>query len=134
MSRKLNLKKPKSLKTWLIPKLRKISIYWRGKNEAFNDAKVRLTVGKFKNGKPKERVLYECAHCAKEGLEGYYERHEVQADHINPVVSVEGFVDWNTYIESLFCSRDGYQILCEYHHDLKTFREDEQRVDKASKT
>lgn len=130
MSRKLSLKKPKTLKTWLIPRLRRISIYWRGRNEAINDAKVWVSMGKFKNGKPKTKVLFECAECARQGIDGYYERHDIQADHIIPVANTDGFQDWNSYIEALFCDKSNFQVLCKYHHDVKTLREQYERLDK----
>lgn len=115
MSRKLNLKKPKSLKTWLVPRLRRISIYWRGRNEAYHDARSEVNVGKFKNGKPKKKVLFECAHC-----NDFFDRKEVQADHIEDIAHVNGFTNWEDYITKLFCEKDGFQILCLDCHFMKS--------------
>jgi hypothetical protein len=51
-------------------------------------------------------------------------------DHIQPVVDEEiGFADFNTYIDRLFCSVDGFQVLCKQCHSAKTFFEQEIRKD-----
>jgi hypothetical protein len=42
-------------------------------------------------------------------------------DHIDPVVDPHtGFVDWNTYIERMFCELTGFQVLCFDCHSKKT--------------
>lgn len=48
-------------------------------------------------------------------------------DHRDPVVSSDGFVDWNTFIERLFISEDGYDDLCNKCHQEKTNKERELR-------
>ena len=53
----------------------------------------------------------------------------VLVDHIKPVVDVDkGFIDWNSFIEGLFCEENNLQILCDDCHsrkclDEKRFRE-----------
>lgn len=62
---------------------------------------------------------YVCRTC-----EGEYPAKEVNVDHIKPVVDPEvGFVDWNTYVENMFCSKDNLQVLCKTCHNLKTQEE-----------
>lgn len=62
---------------------------------------------------------YRCAQCKKE-----YTSTNVQVDHIRPVVDVkDGFVDWNTFIERLFCEEDNLQVLCTGCHDKKSKKE-----------
>ena len=57
-----------------------------------------------------------------------FKREKPQADHKQAVVEVGvGFVDWNTYIERLFCADDGYQILCDECHKDKSKKENKER-------
>ena len=102
-------KKPINLKTFLLPKLRRISYLWPARKQA----KVASRV---------ERGLYKCAICQK-----LYGPTEISMDHRSPVVDLTGFVDWNTYIDRLFCEVEGYQALCSTCHDSKTLRENEIR-------
>ena len=92
--------------------LRRVSSWWWAMSEAMERSKI-------------SRGLYRCASC----LEGF-KKHEVQKDHINPVVSVnsENINDMNSYIETLFCEPENIQILCKPCHLLKTKIEGEQRV------
>lgn len=115
--------KKKALKSWLVTKLRRNSLQWPPKNWAKAEARVELSPALKKDGTPgkRPRVRYKCAHC-----EELFENKEVVLDHIEPVIDPEvGFVDWNTYIERLFCQSDGFQVLCEGCHDIKTELEDE---------
>ena len=57
-----------------------------------------------------------------------FKREKPQADHVNSVIEVGvGFVDWNTYIERLFCESEGYQILCNQCHKEKSKKENSKR-------
>lgn len=121
-------RKPIDIKRFLIPRLRNLSRWWVNKNIARDQAKVKLEVGKTREGKPKYRVFYKCAECERQGIEKLHTREETQADHIAPVVDENtGFVDWNTFIERLFCAPEGYQILCLDHHENKTKKENKVR-------
>lgn len=103
-------KKPQSIKTFLTGKLRSASLYWPPKNECLVNARV-------------ERGVYQCEEC-----KGTFKKAELQADHIEPVICLEkGFVDWNTYIDKLFCSVENFQALCKICHDAKTMQEDAMR-------
>ena len=53
--------------------------------------------------------------------------NNVFVDHIEPVVGPEGFIDWDTLIERMFCEIDGLQLLCKDCHDKKTSEERQQR-------
>ena len=66
--------------------------------------------------------VYECAYCHKK-----YPRKDVAVDHVESVVGVEGFIDWDTYIKRMFCESDNLQILCSKCHDLKTKQESSDR-------
>lgn len=58
------------------------------------------------------------------------------ADHIDPVVPIEGFKDkanlhlgynWAEIIQRLYCEVDNYQALCKECHDMKSASEKDQR-------
>lgn len=58
-----------------------------------------------------------------------YKTNQVHLDHINPVVDVKsGWVDWNSFIDRLFCTAEEFQVLCSTCHDAKTKIEDAMRV------
>lgn len=79
-----------------------------------------MTAARIKRGK------YKCANCG-----GTFGRKQIAVDHTEPVVATTGFKDWNTYIERLFCSEDGLQILCNNGknscHKLKSKAENAER-------
>ena len=56
-----------------------------------------------------------CAECRND-----FPAKEVQVDHINPVVGVNGFTTWDSYIENLFCDEENLQVLCLECHGRKT--------------
>jgi len=59
---------------------------------------------------------YECNGCNK-----HFPQKQVQVDHIKPVVDPrKGFVDWNTYIDRMYCSIKNFQVLCKGCHLKKT--------------
>lgn len=98
------------MRHWLTNKLRRLSYQWPPRREAIKRART-------------ERGVYKCASC-----EGSFGPKEIQLDHIKPVVDEEiGFVDWDTYIDRLFCSVDGFQVLCKTCHGAKTYLEQEIR-------
>lgn len=72
---------------------------------------------------------YRCAMCRN-----LFPAGNMVVDHIEPVVdTMQGFVDWNTYIERMFCEADGLQPLCKGCHDVKTKREKQERKDAAKR-
>jgi hypothetical protein len=123
-------KMPKSLISWIMPKLRRASMYWPGKSIARDQAKIQIQEGTFQNGKPKFKTYYICAECERQGVEKpYHERDFTAMDHVIPVIDVKGFDgDWTKLMETLFCSPDNYQCLCFPHHEQKTIEENKQRV------
>lgn len=53
---------------------------------------------------------------------------KLHADHILPVVNPEtGFVDWNQYIDRMFCGATGLQVICEECHAKKSAQESDRR-------
>lgn len=68
------------------------------------------------------RNQYECAICKK-----LVPNKLIQIDHLQPVVSVEGFKDWNDYVERMFCDLSGLQAICIDCHKVKSNAENEMR-------
>ena len=105
------MNKPFDLKKFLIPLLRRKSMYYPERNRALQLARI-------------DRGFYRCAFC-KQG----FSRKQVRVDHINSVVSVkDGWVDWDHYINRLFVPAEQLQVLCIEHHEHKTQMEQALRV------
>ena len=69
---------------------------------------------------------YLCASCG-----GFFVARDVQVDHIDPVVSQEeGFQDWWTYMNRLYCEAENLQVLCKPCHKDKTNAERKERMKK----
>jgi len=105
-------KKPQTLKTWLIPRLRRLSYQWPNRNAAKSLARV-------------ERGKYKCNIC-----QNIFGPKDIFMDHVNPIIPVDiGFTNIGTFVESLFCEIENYQALCENCHSIKTQKENQQRKD-----
>lgn len=79
-----------------------------------------------KNGErsKKDAVEYLCNNCKQ-----YVGSTKVEVDHLQPVIEINelGFVDWNTFVDRLFCKADQLQVLCDPCHDIKTAQERKER-------
>ena len=74
-----------------------------------------------RDGKPskKKAVYYKCAICEK-----FVRAKYTSVDHKIPVIDpVIGFLNWDIYIERLFCGVENLQLLCSTCHDEKTNKE-----------
>lgn len=118
----------KKLKTWLVPRLRRVSYSYPPRNKA----------------KAKQRVApatFECQHCGIWIYEGSSvenmgeiasqnpDREVIQGgtklDHLEPVVDpFDGYQDIGTYVKRMFCGEEGFQVICEICHLFKTAWED----------
>jgi 5-methylcytosine-specific restriction endonuclease McrA len=96
-------------RAFLMSGLRRLSRFWEPAKNVIDKARIA-------------RGMYQCSTCKK--IVGH---KEIKADHINPVVPVEGFTDWNGIVERMFCDESGFQALCKICHDIKTKKENEQR-------
>lgn len=124
-------KKALSLHQLRIITLRRASMRWKYKYVALNKAKVKIEIGKYKNGNVQFGTFFTCAECERKGIpHPYYSRKEVCVDHIDPIVDTEeGFTDWNDYVPNLLCESDNLQILCKKPcHSEKTARENVDRL------
>lgn len=94
--------------------------------QVLNVGKEEYTV-KSKKGLPMRRVRWQCVKCDKK-----INSLEKVIDHIMPVIDPSvGFVDYQTYINRLFCDIDNLQILCKPCHTIKTNAENKIRRNKG---
>lgn len=64
----------------------------------------------------KDAVCYLCNVCKE-----YRGSTKVTVDHILPVISVEdGFINWDTFVDRLYCGKDNLQVICDDCHQVKT--------------
>ena len=104
------------LKAFIISTLRAGSRRYPPKYETLNEAKTEKKLNKA-TGRVAQH--YKCNACKQE-----FPAKEVQVDHKKPVVDPKtGFVDWNTYIERMFCKKSNLQVLCRSCHKKKTEKE-----------
>lgn len=77
------------------------------------------------------RGFYRCAACGEEVTAsktiGRKRVKNILADHIKPIVPVEGWVSWNDCVESMFCELDNLQAVCSDCHDKKSAGEASER-------
>lgn len=99
----------KKFRSWLMSGLRKISRFWEPAKECLRKARIA-------------RGMYTCNMCKK-----VTQTREIKIDHINPVIPVEGFKDWDDVVKRLFCEEDGFQAICKECHDIKTKSENDKR-------
>lgn len=100
----------KMLRKFIIPILRKKSLYWPARNEALKLARV-------------ERGFYKCQNCGK-----LFSRKEVHVDHIKSVIDTkEAWQSWDVYISRLFVPVEELQVLCIRDHESKTLLENNLR-------
>jgi len=98
------------MEDWLRKELRRIAYKWKPRKTAYVNARV-------------SRGKYRCAYCGE-----LFGPKDIQLDHIKPVIDPQtGFVDWNTYIERLFCPLENYQALCKPCHKIKSENENKIR-------
>jgi 5-methylcytosine-specific restriction endonuclease McrA len=100
---------------WLKHGLRRLSYKWPARYKT--KVKARVSRGK-----------YECSQCKE--IVG---QKEIQIDHIDPVIGVEGWVDWNTYIERLFVEESQLQAICKKCHTEKSNAENSVRREAKKK-
>lgn len=121
-------KKPVSLYSFLLPKLRRLTIQWPGRQEVFKRARVEVDDGFFKNGNPKTVVRFKCEKCGK-----LVTADQLEIDHIDPVSNFAKWGSWDAYLNALFCTSDKLQALCSDCHQVKTNAENLERVEKRKK-
>lgn len=112
-------------KAFIINLLRRGTFRWRPRRSAHDKGRIQIKIG--------NRPIwhYTCALCPPEKL---YRDSEIVMDHIKPVVDpTTGFTTWDEYIDRMFCEEDGFQRLCEAHHDAKCQEENATRKETRKK-
>lgn len=132
----MSKEKKQAVKSWMTFKLRGLSLQWKPKNWAKQDARV-------------ERGKYKCADCGE-----IFGPKDIALDHIEPVIPLEkydditeeiakneklreltktenddkrfrDFFDLFIRMSRMFVQKEGFQVLCHSCHEIKTNLEDE---------
>lgn len=106
-------------RSWVVSLLRRGSMRFPPRNEALRAAKTEKKINE-KTGRMAQH--YRCAECLQE-----FPAKEVQVNHIDPVIGDSGFIDWDTYIERMFCPVENLNVLCRTCHDVKSAQERKDR-------
>ena len=107
---------PGRKKAFIVSVLRSGSRRWPPKYETLNEAKTEKKINVL-TGRLAQH--FKCKKCKKD-----FSAKNVQVDHIKPIVDpAVGFVDWNTFVDNLFCEKENLQVLCIACHDKKTKKE-----------
>ena len=105
------------LRSFIMSGLRSKSLRWRPRSAAI----AKVCVGKGINpATGRECKLHKCPDC-----DGLFPQNQMQADHVEPVVPLEGFpamaelflgYDWTEVVKRLFCESEGFRVLCKTCH------------------
>lgn len=117
-------------KSWVTSQLRRMSIRWPPRGRVLKASRRELPRKIKKDGTPykKPNYEYQCNKC-----KGWFRSSDTVMDHIEPVVNPadttikteEEFI--GKFVVSLLCYEDGWQILCNPCHDVKTENENNLR-------
>jgi 5-methylcytosine-specific restriction endonuclease McrA len=99
----------KRFRSFLMSVLRRASRFWAPARECLTKARIA-------------RGVYKCQSCSD-----IVNSKEIKIDHIEPVIPLEGFKNWDEVVVRLFCEEDKYQAICKKCHDEKTKKENDQR-------
>ena len=94
----------------IINALRRASYRMPERNQALKKARIA-------------RNTYVCNICKET-----FPRKQIQLDHVEPCIPVEGTNDFNVIIDRMFCASEGYQCLCIFCHKEKTKNENKERL------
>ena len=106
-------KKRKPLKTVMRAAMRKLWLQSEARYEALKRCRVKVPVGKFKNGNIKYKTMLKCSMC-----EGLFEKLEV--DHIQEIgeFRLDRLTEWVE--KALLCGQDNLRGVCKACHREKT--------------
>lgn len=101
------------LKGFITSVLRAGARRWPPKFETLSDACIGQKIN-IKTGRVAKH--YSCNICKCE-----FTSKDIEVDHISPVVDPStGFIDWNTFIDRLYCSKENLQAICLICHKKKS--------------
>lgn len=104
-------------RSFIISTLRRSSSRWGPRNECKKAARHEEKLPSPTTGRP-------VFHCKCAGCGELFPETTCSVDHIQPVIDPHvGFVNWDTYIERMYCEAEGFQVLCTECHDNKTKEE-----------
>lgn len=63
----------------------------------------------------KDFVHRQCEVCQE-----WVSASKIDVDHIDPVITQEGFIDWNTFVARVDCPIENLQRICDTCHNKKT--------------
>lgn len=106
-------KKETNFFVWLRSGLRKLSRRWPPIFEALAAAK-----RPYEGDNKRRRFSYECAECLE-----HFDAKSVAVDHRIPAGQLNNKEDIADFVEKLFCTAEGLQVLCHTCHDVKTYME-----------
>lgn len=106
-----------------IATMRRASFRWKARGVAAKAS--RTPWGFFKNGN--QKYGHQCNICK----EIFKEKNTVM-DHIEPVVTSDGYADIETWISRLLCYEEGWSRLCKPCHDEKSAGEAAERAKKRA--
>lgn len=96
---------------------------WGPRNEAKKEARYYK-----KLPNDKGRLVY---HSTCSGCGELVPETTTAADHIIPVIPVEGRNSWDETIERMYCEKEEFQVLCSPCHTVITLQEKEERKEYA---
>ena len=103
--------------------LRRSSSRWGPVYQAFAEAETGKKINKASG---RLAMHYRCACCA-----GEFPRKNVAADHIIPAGSLTCFEDLPAFAQRLFVEKEGFQVLCDDCHQIKTNQERDEKKTRA---
>lgn len=114
--------KSKAFENWMTSVLRMASYKWLPRNKVLKAARV-------------SHGRYKCNMCGQ-----IFAKKDIQMDHVVPVVDPQkgfprldnGQANWNEYIDRLFVSEAGWQVVCKECHAKKTAEENAVRKEKRN--
>lgn len=97
--------------SWLRSGLRRMSLYWKPRQQCLNEGKRPYT-----GPNKKQKIEIHC-----EGCGGYFPIKQVEADHVGEGAgSLRSFQDAAAFLERLFAEREGWRRLCLTCHKQRT--------------
>lgn len=101
----------RQLLTWLRSAMRKASRRYPPIYEALDAAKEPYV-----GPNPRQKICYRCADCQET-----FTAKQVAVDHIVDCGSLTSWDDIQGFMQRLFCTAEGLQVLCDGCHDVKTY-------------
>lgn len=101
----------KKLLVWLRSAMRSASRRYPPIYEALDAAKEPYV-----GPNPRQKICYRCADC-----QNTYSSKQVAVDHIIDCGSLQTWEDIQGFMQRLFCTVGGLQVLCDGCHDVKTY-------------